>query len=139
MAFGPTIRVENYRELQRAFSQLEKEVKAELRNELKHVAEPAREEAERLALANISNVGPKWSQIKLGVTTRGVYLVPKAHRRGGSPRSNLGGLLLKRSLLVAPELVAEPPSEMSHELLVSYIPSENRKTENHWVHILSFG
>lgn len=106
-----SIRIEGIRELNRAFAQISLEVKRDNVRKLREATEPARAKAEELAVSNIRNIGGRWSQMRLGVITRGVYLAPKARRRGGSPRPNLGGLLLKRSMLPAvreaqPEIVA---------------------------------
>lgn len=96
MAEG-AIHVKGLRELNRAFAQVSKELKKEMRNELREAAEPARAKAESLAVANISNIGGYWSRVRLGVTQKSVYIVPKARRRGGSPRPNVGVLLLEQA------------------------------------------
>ena len=94
---GPVIQVENYRELQRAFRQMGSDVAKGKRDELKKLAEPARVETERLARANITNIGSRWSSVRLGVTQRMIYLVPKARRGQGSKRPNLSPLLLREA------------------------------------------
>lgn len=64
-----------------------------MRRELREVGEPVRLLAEQMAAGNISNIGATWSRMKLGVTSRVVYVAPRARRKGGSPRGNLRGLL----------------------------------------------
>lgn len=81
-------------ELDRALLQLRREVLAELKPALIDVGEDVRRDAEANSIAGISNIGPKWSRMRIGVITSGVYVAPKSRRRGGSPRPNLAGLLL---------------------------------------------
>jgi len=102
------VKVTGLRELDRAFANYEKGVKREFRKELRVGAEPIRMRAESLALGNIANIGGTWSQMKIGVTVRSVYLAPVARRSIGPPRKNLAGLLLKRSMLPALEQGAGP-------------------------------
>jgi hypothetical protein len=99
MASG--IRVEGLRELDRAFGKISKDVRRDLRVEIRKVAEPVRVRAESLAVADIRNIGGTWSRMRIGVTTFGAYVAPKARRRGGSPRPNLGGLLMNKSMVPA--------------------------------------
>jgi hypothetical protein len=95
MPFAGTIRVEGLRELQRACALSEKEVKLGVRAKLREAAEPVRTEAESLGPTMISNLGPEWRRMKVGVTTSLVYVAPKSRRHGGSPRKNLAPLLMK--------------------------------------------
>src|SRR5690242_2565980 len=95
------VHVEGLRELQRAFALISNDLRRDLRKQLAAAAEPARSRAESLAVSSIRNIGGKWSRMRLGVTTSAVYLAPKAHRAGGSPRPNLGPLLMKDSMLPA--------------------------------------
>lgn len=80
-------------ELQRAFKRISKDLSKEMQAELKDVGEPVRAAAEQLAVENISHIGDRWSRMRLGVTSRSVYVAPKARRRRGSPRPNLAPLL----------------------------------------------
>lgn len=100
--FG-AVRVEGLRELQRAFALISTDLRRDLRSQLAQAAEPARSRAESLAVSSIRNIGGRWSRMRLGITTTAVYLAPKARRRGGSPRPNLGPLLMKDSMLPAAE------------------------------------
>lgn len=101
------VTVRGLRELNRAFDQMGKELKKELRDELKTVGEPVRQAAEQLAVANIRNVDQRWSAMRLGTTSRVVFVAPKARRRRGTPRPNFGNLLLNRAML--PALEANEP------------------------------
>lgn len=97
---GP-LQVEGLRELSRAFNHMSRDLNRELRAELKEVAEPVRRSAENMARANIPNIGPRWSRMKIGVTQKTVYIAPKSRRRRGTPRKNLAGLLVKQAMLPA--------------------------------------
>lgn len=105
MALGTTgsVRVHGLRELNRAFAKLSKDEARELKEELVRVGEPVRAAAERLAVADIRNLaeGDRWGRMRLGVTSRLVYVAPRARRRGGSPRKNLAPLLLERAMFPA--------------------------------------
>jgi hypothetical protein len=92
------IRVTGLRELNRAFAECDKELKRELARELKAAGEPVRAAAQGFAASRIRNIGPSWSQMKVGATAKSVYVAPKARRRGGSRRPNLGPLLLDRAM-----------------------------------------
>lgn len=98
------IRVKGAAELERAFMQLRREVLAELKPALRTLAGPVRVDAERLAVQNIRNIGAGWGdaqqwwEMRVGVGAGVVYVAPKSHRRGGSPRPNLGGLLMDRAM-----------------------------------------
>lgn len=103
---APAIRVENFRELSRAFSIAEHEMKKRFRASLRDAAEPIREEAERLAgsgaIANLKT-GDPWTRMRTGVTRTSVYVAPRerGRRTRGNPtigRPNLKPLLLDRSL-----------------------------------------
>jgi hypothetical protein len=87
------------------------QLQKQLRVELARVGEPVRAQAEQLALGNITNIGGVWSRMRLGVTRSYVYIAPRARSRGGSPRPNLGPLLLNQAMWPAakqhePEVVA---------------------------------
>jgi len=92
------IRVKGLRELQRDFKRMDKELDRDLTRELKQAAEPVQRQATMLSLGRISHLGttPRWAGMRVGVSrARGsVYIVPSARRAGGSPRPNLGALLL---------------------------------------------
>jgi len=88
-------------ELRRALAQYDVDLKRELDKELKSAAEPVRLAAQGLADAGISRIGHRWDRMRIGVTSKSVYVAPASRRRGGSPRPNLGNLLLERALMPA--------------------------------------
>lgn len=95
------IHVQNLRELNRALARAEKEVRADARKIMREVAEPVASGAEALAVANIRNIGRKWSQTRIGVTRKLVYVVPRQRgrdtkRNPARGRPNLGRLLKTR-------------------------------------------
>jgi hypothetical protein len=97
-----TVVVRGYRELDRAFADISKDLRKEERKQLREVAEPVRALAESMAAGNISNIGAYWSRMRLGVTSKVVYVAPKSRKTGrGSPRPNLAGLLLNQAMIPA--------------------------------------
>jgi predicted NAD-dependent protein-ADP-ribosyltransferase YbiA (DUF1768 family) len=99
MATG-TVRVTGLRELNRAFKKISGDLDKEMKKSLIKAAEPVKVRAEALALGRIRNMprSPRWADMRIGVTQKGVYMVPFARNRGGSGRSNLKSLLLDRSM-----------------------------------------
>lgn len=87
------VTVEHARELELAFLRLRKEVLVGLKAAIIDAAEPIKTEAEANAVADIRNIGSRWSRMRIGVTPQFVYIVPASRRRRGSPRPNLAGLL----------------------------------------------
>jgi hypothetical protein len=90
-------------ELTRTFKHAAGDVNRAYRSELRDVAEPVRLTAESLATSSIRRIGPVWSQMRTGVTTRLVYVAPKQRGTGsrgnaGRKRPNLGTLLSERAL-----------------------------------------
>ena len=90
------LRIKGLPELERAFAQLRREVLLEIKPTLLELAKPVAADATRRADHDISNIGGRWDQFRIGVTPKGVYVAPKYRRRGGSPRRNLGPLLFKQ-------------------------------------------
>jgi hypothetical protein len=106
MAYGASAsstHLKGWSELRRSLRKVSREAAKEVDDELKHVAEPVRDDAERLARDEITNIGEKWSAMRIGARARGVYVAPQSRRRGGSPRPNLGILLMKDALIPAVE------------------------------------
>lgn len=103
MAYGTSseVRVKGLRELQRALNRVNKAAAKTVRDELKQVAEPVKQSAERLAGERITNIGPVWGRMRIGARSSSVYIAPRQRNRGGSPRPNLGVLLLERSMFPA--------------------------------------
>lgn len=97
------VRLEGLTELNRALGKVDKGLQKTVRNELKAAGEPVRAAAEGLAVANISRVGPVWSRMRVGATSREVYIAPKQRRRGGSPRPRFGRMLLELAMRPAAE------------------------------------
>ena len=97
MAAGE-IRIRGLRELNRALNKVNKEAAKTVRDELKKAAEPVRATAERFAGAKISNIGPRWGQMRLGTRGGAVYVAPSSRNQGGSPRPNLGRLLCEEAM-----------------------------------------
>lgn len=89
-------RVKNLANLNRALRQADKDVRLGIRKEYRTVAEPVRADAERLAVANIRNVGLPWSRMRIGITQRVVYVAPRQRGARGNRRlrrANFAGLL----------------------------------------------
>lgn len=98
-----TVRVRGLADLNRALRRADRDTRLGIRKELRDVAEPVRADAERLAVSNITRIGPKWSRMRVGVTTNLVYVAPRqrgvsarglAHRK----RKNLAGLMMDRAM-----------------------------------------
>lgn len=99
------VRVEGLRDLDRAFARFGKAEKKMLRGRLAAAAEPVRDRAQDLAGSEIRNIGPDWQEMKVGVTTKLVYVAP-ARRRGRNAnlaRPNFAPLLMSRALSPALE------------------------------------
>lgn len=99
------VMVHGLRELNRAYRFMDKELRKDVRNELKAVGEPVRMAAEAKATANITNIGDRWSQMRVGVTTKVGYVAPKARRRKGTPasmgRPKFAVLLMEQAMIPA--------------------------------------
>lgn len=89
------VRVNGLRDLERAFARFGAAEKEMLTASLSAAAEPVRARSEELASSEIENIGPRWQRMRIGVTTKLVYVAPKS-RRGRNPnlaRPNLAPLL----------------------------------------------
>jgi hypothetical protein len=89
------IEIKGQKELEVAFLELRKEVFLELKAELLHAGEQVRGEAQTRAAFEITNIGPRWQQMRIGATVKGVYVAPKTRPHGGSKRPNLAGELME--------------------------------------------
>ena len=112
------IRVHGLRQLNRAFAKADKNLKKELTQTLKQVAEPVRADAARRThlIRNVrssSEAARDWSQMKTSAQTSMTYVAPRARRRGGSPRPHFGTLLM--DMAMQPALDAHA-AEVEHEL-----------------------
>jgi len=92
------VRVKGLREFVRACNVADRDTKKLVRTELAEAAEPVRRAAESKATSEIRNIGSAWNQMRTGVAPRLVYIAPRQRRHGGSPRPNLGRLLLKQMI-----------------------------------------
>lgn len=103
MPSDATIAVRGLTDLERAFKAAVPETQRELRTALRAVAEPVKNDAEQLARANIRRLGGPWSQMRVGVTQKSVYIAEK--QRGVKSRTdrrrrrpNLADLLMGRAM-----------------------------------------
>src|SRR5262245_14795915 len=92
-------------ELSRAFQAAGKESWVAARNGAREVAEPVRAESEMLAITRVRRMArsPQWARMRVGVTTRLVYVAPvkrgvKTKGLGGKHRPNLAPLLMDRAM-----------------------------------------
>jgi hypothetical protein len=95
--------VSGLRELQQAAAQAGKAAQVEVQRALKTVGEPVRAAAESRAVEQISHIGDQWSQMRVGVTRKLIYVAPKQRGRQGRrnpalKRPNLALLLLERAM-----------------------------------------
>jgi len=81
-----------------AFEEVRREVLKEMRPALRAIGQKVSKDAQNRASSEIANIGNKWNRMRVGVTLKGVYVAPASRRRGGSPRRNLGGLLMTRAM-----------------------------------------
>lgn len=105
--------MQGLRDVQRALKSVAKDEAKELRLELAKAGEGVRSLAQSKAESNISHIGAKWARgsfggvgapwarMRLGVTTSYVYIAPASRRHGGSPRPNLGSLLVTKAMVPA--------------------------------------
>ena len=90
--------VKGLRDMNRALARADKTVRADARKIMREVAVPVASAAEANAVTHIRNIGERWPQMRIGVTQKAIYVVPKAKRRRGSPRPNLARLLAQRAM-----------------------------------------
>lgn len=100
---SPPVRVRGLRELQRAFARTEKAAQKQTRATFVEVAEPVRRDAEGYARSRVARIGTRWPQMRVGVTTKSVYVAPKqrgraSRRNAALRRPNLAALLMTRSM-----------------------------------------
>ena len=112
-----TVHVNGLKEMQRAFTRADKDLKKDLRSTLRKVAEPVRSDAAQLAVGEIANIGPEWSQMRTGVTNTGAYIAPRRRRRAGSRRPNLASLLMDRAMQPALDANANDVENAIGEML----------------------
>ncbi len=106
MAAVQTFRVTGLRELLRVTDQLPKDVRKDVRNELRKVAEPVRDDATRLFLAEVS---PNPRKTRYGISVRKVGTITVEQRKKGTSgrnsarRPKFTDLVMARSLAPALE------------------------------------
>lgn len=98
MPASTAVSVRGLRELNQAFARADKDTRKFVREAEKEVAEPIRVTAEHMAATNIRKIGQRWPQMRIGVTTKVVYVAPKSKGRKGSKRKNLAGLLMDKAM-----------------------------------------
>jgi hypothetical protein len=95
------VQVEGLAELRRALSRLSTEAGRAFRAELADLGKDIAMDASTRAVDEIRNIGDRWSEFRVGVTAREVYVVPRERAVGrGSARKrpNLAGMLMTRAL-----------------------------------------
>ena len=93
------IEVKGFREMRRNLRNADKDLDKGLRKSLRAAAEPVRRDAEALTDRQITNIGPVWGRMRIGVTQQEVYVAPRQRgRRGKLRRPNLAGLLMDRAM-----------------------------------------
>jgi len=115
----PTVEVKGFTELQRDLKRMDDEIVKQLRRDLKELGEPVRVTAQQLAADRIRNIGPNWSRMRTGATSKVVYVAPGRRNRGGSPRPNLAGLLLEKAMEPALTVHEEETVKRIDELIGS--------------------
>ena len=98
---GFNVIVRGAHELEAAFEDVKVKVDPTVGKTLSSMGRQVRQTAQQLAVANVRNIGPNWSQMKSGRKRVGVYVAEKQHRAGGWPRPNLANLLMARALMPA--------------------------------------
>jgi hypothetical protein len=100
------VAVVGLKELQRAFRVADKTLSKELTAGLRRAGEPVRVDAENLATIGISNIGVRWSRMRVGVRPGVVYVAPRARGARGvslKRRPNLARLLRDKAMTPALE------------------------------------
>lgn len=101
------IRVEGLRELERAFRLYGRGMEKGLREALEAAAEPVRQDAQSLALAEIPRISlpsttVPWHRMRVGVTRRTAYVAPEQRgdksRRAGRRRPNFATKLRSEAM-----------------------------------------
>jgi hypothetical protein len=89
------------RQLQAGLKDADRDTRLGVKKKLGYVAEPVRRDAEELAASKIRNIGPRWSQMRTGVTRSSVYVAPAQRGVKGASaakRRNLAPLLAERAM-----------------------------------------
>lgn len=92
------VRIRGLRELNRAMARADATVRKDFKKTLKEVAEPVRARAHELAVSEIRNIGDRWSGMRIGATSKVVYVAPTQRGGRGNSRPNLASLLMDRAM-----------------------------------------
>lgn len=99
-----TLIIDGLGAVQRAFRKAGKDVRKDLRDALRDSADPVKFSAQVLAITRISHMSAPWSEMRVGVTSKLVYMVPKQRGRltKRNPqryrRPNMGQLLMDKAM-----------------------------------------
>ena len=108
------IRVEGLTELVNGFKKADRGLASEVRSALRDSGEVVRTDAQGRASREIRNIGEVWPRMRLGISGSNiVYVVPRTRRSKGTPRRNLGKLLIDRAMDPA---LAENIHVVEHDL-----------------------
>lgn len=86
----------------RAFTLAGPAARKEIRTAFRVVAEPVEHDIERLAKSEISRIGRRWWRMRIGVTTKLVYVAPlqRGVKRGNDPlrRPKFSDLMMEKAM-----------------------------------------
>jgi hypothetical protein len=108
--------------LSRAFAKADKQLKRDYRESLRSLAEPVKVEAQARATQEITNIGSRWSLMRVGVTQKLVYVAPQERGRASRRnvairRPNLATLLMDEAMQPALDNNAQHIEERFGDLL----------------------
>lgn len=127
----PAVTVKGLHELQAALAHAERDVRLGVRAELRSVARPIQQDAQRLAASEITGMArsPRWAGMRIGVTRNLVYVAPrqKGVRGGPKRRPNLAGLMMARAMEPALEGNRESTVRAFEQMLDTVADTFNRE------------
>jgi hypothetical protein len=93
-----TVHIRGLREMNRAFKESDKNLPKLMRKKMSDVAKPVAIDAADRA-SRIGNVTGRWAEMRVGVTSRVVYVAPTQRgHRSSERRPNLASLLMDRAM-----------------------------------------
>jgi hypothetical protein len=93
------ISIDRLADLNRAFKVASSEMGKDFKTALRTAAEPVAKDAERRGLQEgIGRSNIRWNEMRIGVTTKSVYIAPRNRRTVGTRRRNFAGLLLGKAM-----------------------------------------
>lgn len=118
------VNVRGLRELSRAFAKADKQLKRDYRASLRSLGEPVKVEAQARSAQEITNIGSRWSLMRVGVTQKLVYVAPQERGRASRRnvairRPNLATLLMDEAMQPALDNNARHIEERFGDLLDS--------------------